>query len=173
MEKELRCQWLATFTLQSPDFREVCLFRLVFGDFVSYLEVRDGGDFTWLHFGPDKVEELVEELRRRGYTETWNTECYIETVEEWVERLRRRIEEVYGEGYLGDKWAIKLFEMLEHQKRYYGWPWAGIIGIWFERLGIWRGLLSWEQETLAELIVKHIEREKQKQEQEEEVLWNS
>jgi len=169
----MRCQWLATFTLQSPDFREVCLFRLVFGDFVSYLEVRDGGGFKRLHYGPDKVEELVEELRRRGYTETWNAECYIETVEEWVERLRRRIEEVYGEGYLGDKWAIKLFEMLEHQKRYYGWPWAGIIGIWFERLGIWRGLLSWEQETLAELIVKHIEREKQKQEQEEEVLWNS
>jgi hypothetical protein len=171
MEKEMRCQWLATFTGPS----QVCLFRLVFGDRVSYLEVRDGGGFTWLHFGPDKVEELVEELRRKGYSEEWNRECYIETVEEWVERLRRRIEEVYGEGYLGDKWAIKLFEMLEHQKRYYGWSWAGIMGIWFENIGIWRGLLSWEQNALAELIVKHIEREKQRQEQtkEEEVLWNN
>jgi len=171
MEKEMRCQWLATFTGPS----QVCLFRLVFGDRVSYLEVRDGGGFTWLHLGPDKVEELVEELRRKGYSEEWNRECYIETVEEWVERLRRRIEDVYGEGYLGDKWAIKLFEMLEHQKRYYGWSWAGIMGIWFENIGIWRGLLSWEQNALAELIVKHIEREKQKQEQtkEEEVLWNN
>lgn len=171
----MRCQWLATFTLQSPEFREVCLFRLVFGDFVSYLEVRDGGGFTWLHFSPDKVEELVEELRRKGYTEEWNRKCYIEPVEEWVERLKRRIEEVYGEGYLGERWAIKLSEILEHQKRYYSWSWAGIMGIWFERLGIWRGLLSWEQNALAELIVKHIEREKQKQEQaqEEEVLWNN
>jgi hypothetical protein len=115
----------------------------------------------------------VEELRRKGYTEEWNTECYIEPVEKWVERLRRRIEEVYGEGYLGDKWAIKLAEILEHQKRYYGWSWAGIIGIWFEMLGIWRGLLSWEQDALAELMVKHIEKERQKQEQEEEVLWNN
>jgi len=171
----MKCQWLATFTLQSPEFREVCLFRLVFGDYVSYLEVRDGGCFKWLHYGPDKVEELVEELRRRGYSEEWNTECYVETVEEWVERLRSKIEEVYGEGYLGEKWAIKLSEILEHQKRYYGWSWAGIMGIWFEMLGIWRGLLSWEQEALAELIVKHIEKEKQKQEQtqKEEVLWNS
>jgi hypothetical protein len=167
----MRCQWLATFT--SPDFREVCLFRLVSEDFVSYLEVRDGGGFKWLHFGPDKVEELVEELRRKGYTEEWNRECYIEPVEEWTERLRRRIEEVYGEGYLGERWAIKLSEMLEHQKRYYGWSWANIIGIWFERLGIWRGLLSWEQDALAELIVKHIEKEKQRQEQEEGVQWKS
>jgi hypothetical protein len=43
----------------------------------------------------------------------------------------------------------------------------------FERLGLWRGLLSWEQEALAELMVKHIENEKQKQEQEEEVLWSN
>jgi hypothetical protein len=167
---ELRCQWLATFRKQSPEFREVCWFRLVFGDEVSYLEVRDRGIFTWLHFSPDKVEALVEELRKEGYSEVWSG-CFIEPVENWVERLRKRIEEVYGEGYLGDKWAIKLSEMLEHQKRYYGWSWVGIMGIWFERLGIWRGLLSWEQEALAELIVKHIE--KQKQEQEEEVLWNS
>jgi len=171
----MRCQWLATFTLQSQEYREVCLFRLVLGDYVSYLEVRDGGGFKWMHFGPDKVEALVEDLRRRGYTETWNRGCYIETVEEWVERLRRRIEEVYGEGYLGDKWVIKLFEMLEHQKGYYGWSWAGIMGIWFEGLGIWRGLLSWEQSALAEMIVRHIEREKQKQEQtqEEEVQRNN
>lgn len=171
----MKCQWLATFTLQSPEYREVCLFRLVFGDHVSYLEVRDGGVFKWMHFGPDKVEALVEELRRRGYTETWNTECYIEPVEAWVERLRRRIEEVYGEGYWGEKWAIKLSGMLEHQKRYYGWSWAGIIGIWFENLGIWRGLLSWEKNALAELIVKHIKDEKQKQEQteEEEVQWKN
>ncbi len=164
-----RCQWLATFRGSS----QVCLFRLVFGDWVSYLEVRDGGGFTWLHFGPDKVEALVEELRREGYSEEWNRECFIETVEEWVERLKKRIEEVYGEGYLGEKWAIKLSEILEHQKRYYGWSWAGIMGIWFERVGIWRRLLSWEQNALAELIVKHIEREKQRQEQaqEEEVLW--
>jgi hypothetical protein len=169
----MRYQWLATFTLQSLELREVCLFRLVLGDCVSYLEVRDGGGFKWLHFGPDKVEELVEELRRKGYTEEWNRECYIETVEEWVERLRKRIEEVYGEGYLGEKWAIKLSEILEHQKRYYGWSWAGIIGIWFEKLGIWRGLLSWERDALAELIVKHIEKEKQKQTQEEVVQWKS
>ena len=169
----MRYQWLATFTLQSLELREVCLFRLVLGDCVSYLEVRDGGGFKWLHFGPDKVEELVEELRRKGYTEEWNTACYIETVEEWVERLRKRIEEVYGEGYLGEKWAIKLSEILEHQKRYYGWSWAGIIGIWFEKLGIWRGLLSWERDALAELIVKHIEKEKQKQTQEEGVQWKS
>ncbi|MFZ8861314.1 MAG: hypothetical protein ACO2PP_12580 [Thermocrinis sp.] len=115
----------------------------------------------------------MEELRRKGYTEEWNTACYIETVEEWVERLRKRIEEVYGEGYLGEKWAIKLSEILEHQKRYYGWSWAGIIGIWFEKLGIWRGLLSWERDALAELIVKHIEKEKQKQTQEEGVQWKS
>jgi hypothetical protein len=96
-------------------------------------------------------------------------------VEEWVERLKRRIEEAYGDGYLGEKWAIRLSQILEHQKRYYGWSWAGIMGIWFENLGIWRGLLSWEQNALAELIVKHIEKEKQKQEQtqEEEVLWNN
>ena len=65
----MKCQWLATFTLQSPEYREVCLFRLVFGDHVSYLEVRDGGVFKWMHYGPDKVEALVEELRRKGYTE--------------------------------------------------------------------------------------------------------
>jgi hypothetical protein len=166
--KELKCQWLATFKKLSPEFREVCLFRLVFNDVVSYLEVRDGGGFTWLHFSPDKVEGLVEELRKKGYSEEWNRECFIEPVEGWVERLRGKIEEVYGEGYLGEKWAIKLSEMLEHQKRYYGWPWAGIMGIWFERFGLWRGLLSWEQETLAELMVKHIENEKQKQEQTQE-----
>jgi hypothetical protein len=45
----MRCQWLATFTLQSPEFKEVCLFRLVSEDFVSYLEVRDGGGFKWMH----------------------------------------------------------------------------------------------------------------------------
>jgi hypothetical protein len=168
LDKEMRCQWLATFTGPSPDFRKVCLFRLVFGDHISYLEVRDGGCFKWLHYGPDKVEGLVEELRRKGYTEEWNRECYTEPVEAWVERLKRRIEEVYGDGYLGEKWAIRLYEILEHQKRYYGWSWAGIIGIWFERLGIWRGLLSWEQDALAELIVKHIEREAQKQAQTQE-----
>jgi hypothetical protein len=54
-----------------------------------------------------------------------------------------------------------LTNMLEHQKRYYGWSWANIMGIWFERLEIWRGLLSWEKDALAELMVKHIEREKQ------------
>lgn len=169
MEKELRCQWLATFKGQ----RQIYLFRLVFRDWVKYLEVRDGDGSMWIHLCPFKVEELVEELRRKGYSEEWNTECYIEPVEEWVERLRRRIEEVYGEGYLGEKWAIKLSEMLEHQKRYYGWSWANIMGIWFENLGLWRGLLPWEQDALAELMVRHIEEERQKQTQEEEVKWNS
>jgi hypothetical protein len=169
--ERLRCQWLATFTGLS----EVCLFRLVFGDSVSYLEVRDGGGYTWLHLSPEHVEVLVEELREEGYLEEWNRWCFIEPVEKWVEMLRERVEEVYGEGYLGDEWAIKLSEMLKHQKQYYGWPWAGIIGMWFERLGLWRGLLAWEKEALAELIVKHIEEERQKQEkaQEEEVLWNN
>jgi hypothetical protein len=66
---ELRCQWLATFRKQS---REVCLFRLVFNDEVHYLEVRDGGSFTWMHFSPDKASALVEELRKEGYSEEWN-----------------------------------------------------------------------------------------------------
>jgi hypothetical protein len=163
MEKELKCQWLATFRGQ----RQIYLFRLVFGDRVKYLEVRDGNGSMWIHSCPFKVEEFVEELRKKGYSEEWNRDCFIETVEEWAERLRKRIEEVYGDGYLGEKWAIKLSEMLEHQKRYYGWSWAGIMGIWFENLGLWRGLLSWEKDALAELMVKHIEREKQRQEQEE------
>jgi len=165
MEKELKCQWLATFRGQ----RQVHLFRLVFRDWAKYLEIRDGDRFTWIHLCPFKVEEFVEELRRKGYSEEWNRECYIELVGEWVERLRKRIEEVYGEGYLGENWAIKLSEMLEHQKRYYGWSWASIIGIWFENLGLWRGLLPWEQDALAELMVRHIEEERQKQTQEEEV----
>jgi hypothetical protein len=139
---------VAGYISHGPKFREGLSYSgLCSEDFVSYLEVRDGGDFTWLHYGPDKVEGLVEELRRKGYTEEWNRGCYIEPVEEWVERVKRKIEEAYGEGYLGEKWAIKLSEILEHQKRYYGWSWAGIIGIWFENLGIWRGLLSWEKET--------------------------
>jgi hypothetical protein len=38
LDKEMRCQWLATFTGPS---HQVCLFRLVFGDYVSYLDLAE------------------------------------------------------------------------------------------------------------------------------------
>jgi hypothetical protein len=165
LDKEMRCSWLATFTGPSPDFRKRYLFRAVLRDsFVFYLEVRVSDRLVRVYHSPEEVEVLVEELRRGGYSEEWNRECFIEPVEKWVEFLKERLFYLYDEeDWREEIWAIQVLNFLEFHKDYLKKPWPYMINLYFEGRDLWDKLLPWEKERLTNLILKHIEKEKEKQ----------
>jgi hypothetical protein len=169
LDKEMSCQWLATFTGPSPDFRKHYLFRVVLrGSFVFYLEVRVLDRLVRVYHSPEEVEVLVEELRRNGYSEEWNSECFIEPVEKWVEFLKERLFYLYDEeDWREEIWAIQVMNFLEFHKDYLKKPWPYMINLYFEGKDLWDKLLPWEKERLTNLILKHLEKEKQIQNQKE------
>ncbi len=165
LDKEMRCQWLATFTGPSPDFRKHYLFRAVLRDrFLFYLEVRVEDRLVRAYHSPDEIEGLVEELRKQGYTEEWNMDCFIEPVEKWTDFLKERLFYLYDEeDWREEVWAIQVMNFLTFHKEYLKKSWEYIMNLYFEGRDLWDKLLKWEKERLTNLILKHIEEEKEKQ----------
>jgi hypothetical protein len=173
LDKELKVGWLATFTGPSPDFRKHYLFRAVLRDgFAFYLEVRVSDRLVRVYHGPNEIEVLVEELRKKGYSEEWNRDCFIEPVEKWVELLKERLFYLYDEvDWREERWAIQVLDFIEFHKNYLKKPWEYIINLYFEGKDLWDKLLPWEKERLTNLILKHIEEKaKQIQNQKEVVI---
>jgi hypothetical protein len=168
LDKELSCHWLATFTGPSPEFRKHYLFRAVLRDnLVFYLEVRVEDRLVRVYHSPDEISALVEELRKSGYSEEWNRECFIKPIEKWAEMLKDRLFYLYDEDWREEMWAGQVLEFLKSHKEYLKKTWPYIINLYFEGKEIWDKLLPWEKEMLTDLILKYIEEEKEKQRQQQ------